>query len=400
MTLDICESNEASDCVSAEMRCRNTVYNGGHESGAIMIFRPCVSMLLAVAIAGLLAACVREQRTPVQNAPIRAANAPAPKPELKTDDSNNVDTPDKGVGDKKIKLPPPVVETPPPAGMLMAPIVPLRTISGGKSAITELELKLATDGAAFRALWLRHNKEEAAPAIDFEKEMLVAVFSGNKRAASAVFHHVLKGRRYYMDIELGAELEKPGEAPFALFVMPKLSAPIVLEDRIWPDKKLPARFETLAVLQPDAPLLEKHEWWPVAQYSGKDSGIGSTEGKTEVVCFFGAEEWKKLWGQITPGKEFPTKQGGTSFAILGGKTANAARIELVDVLMGKDLLVFRFEEIVDAELGRDTIPYLMLTLPNNDSADETDVGLFFEQRNGKKFEGVDPKCVFIEEYRK
>jgi len=70
------------------------------------------------------------------------------------------------------------------------------------------------------------------------------------------------------------------------------------------------------------------------------------------------------------------------------------------MMMGADLLVFRFERVIDASLGRDTFPYLVLELPQVDDPSEPEFGLFFEQRNGKQFEGVDPKGVFIDEYRK
>ncbi len=318
---------------------------------------------------------------------------------LKADETPKADTHDRKTDDVRIKLPTP--EKSPPPGQLMVPIVPLRTISGTRSAITELEVKLATDGAAMRALWQRHNKEEAAPSVDYEKEMVLAVFAGNRHPVAPIFHHVLKGLRYYVDLELGAPAEQAGEAAFALFVLPRLNAPIVVENRLWPDKKVPARFETLAVLQSEKPLLPKHTWWPVAQYSGNDSAIGEAEGKAEVVITYGLDN---LWRQFAPGKAAPERKGGAGILILGGKTKNGAPLELYDIMLGANQLVFRFERGIDASLTRDTTPYLVLELPQIDDPSEPEFGLFFEEREPNEklplFKGVDPKSVFIDEYRK
>lgn len=368
-----------------------------------MLMRLLGFMFFALALSGMLASCVHERQQPVNEG--QCANN-ATKPVLKSDDTKKVDTHDKGVGGRKMKLPPPVTHPPteppndvPGTGQLMAPIVPLRTISGSKSAITKLEVQLATDSAAMLELWLRHNRVEATPRIDFANEMVLAVFSGARRSKPAEFHQALKGRRYYVDLDLGVESEQAGEGAFALFVMPRLIAPIVVENRIWPDKKLPARFETLAVLQSDAPLLKEHEWWPVAQYSGNDSAIGNAEGNAEVVVTYGLNG---LWSQFAPGKAAPERKGGTGILILGGNSKNGAPLALYDVMMGANTLVFRFERGIDTTLARDTMPYLVLELPQIDSPEETDVGLFFEERESNeklpRFKGVEQKRVFIVEY--
>ncbi len=231
--------------------------------------------------------------------------------------------------------------------------------------------------------------------------MVLAVFAGNRHPVAPIFHHVLKGQRYYVDLELGAPVEQAGEAAFALFVMPRLDAPIVVENRIWPDKKVPAKFETLAVLQADAPLLEKHAWWPVQQFSGNDSAIGDTEGNAEVVITYGLDN---LWRQFAPGKAAPERKGGAGILILGGKTKDGVPLALYDVMMGANMLVFRFERGIDTSLARETNPYLVLELPQIDDPSEPELGLFFEERepNEKlpRFKGVEQKCVFIDEYRK
>lgn len=358
-----------------------------------------ISFTLPALALALLTACVHQKPQPV-NDPTCASNAT--KPVLESDDTPKVDTHDKGVGGKKMKLPPPVTHPPEaPPGKLMAPIVPLRTISGTRSAITELEVQLATESAAMLALWLRPDKEEAAPSVDFAKEMVLAVFSGARHSKPAEFHHILKGRRYYVDLELGGESEQAGVGAFALFVLPKLDAPIVVENRIWPDKNVPARFETLAMLQSDAPLLPKHDWWPVQEFSGNDSAIGEAKGIAEVVITYGLDN---LWRQFAPGKAAPERKGGASVLILGGKTKNGARLELYDVMMGANMLVFRFERGIDASLARDTTPYLVLELPQIDDPSEPELGLFFEEREPDAklpgFKGLDQKCVFIDEYRK
>ncbi|MCC6151055.1 MAG: hypothetical protein IT461_12455 [Planctomycetes bacterium] len=362
-------------------------------------------MFFALALTGVLASCARERQQPVNEPPCASD---ATKPVLKSDDTQETDTHDRKPDRVKIKLPPPANTPPseppnvePGSGQLMEPIVPLRTIGGTNSAITTLEVHLVTESAAMLELWLRHNRVEAAPKIDFANEMVLAVFSGARRSKPAEFHQALKGRRYYVDLELGPESEQTGEAAFALFVMPRLDAPIVVENRIWPDKKVPARFETLAVLQSDKPLLPEHAWWPVQQFSGNDSAIGDAEGKAEVVITYGLDN---LWRQFAPGKAAPERKGGAGILILGGKTQNGARLALYEVLMGANTLVFRFERGIEEGPARDTMPYLVLELPQIDDPSEPELSLFFEEREpGEKlprFKGVEQKSVFIVEYKK
>ena len=73
-------------------------------------------------------------------------------------------------------------------------------------------------------------------------------------------------------------------------------------------------------------------------------------------------------------------------------------------MMGANTLVFRFERGIEATLARDTMPYLVLELPQIDHPSEPELGLFFEEREPgeeqPRFKGVEQKCVFIDEYRK
>jgi hypothetical protein len=51
---------------------------------------------------------------------------------------------------------------------------------GSRSAIDELKEATARTPAEWQALWKQHGGNEAAPAVDFTKEMIAAVFLGTR----------------------------------------------------------------------------------------------------------------------------------------------------------------------------------------------------------------------------
>jgi hypothetical protein len=57
----------------------------------------------------------------------------------------------------------------------------LRTIDkGAASNVDDAKTAVVRDAAAWKALWQRHASDRELPAVDFSKEMVVAVFLGSR----------------------------------------------------------------------------------------------------------------------------------------------------------------------------------------------------------------------------
>jgi hypothetical protein len=68
---------------------------------------------------------------------------------------------------------------------LLALALPVRAqelrLAGQRSEIKEARTAVVRTAAEFQALWKQHNPSQAAPAVDFDKEIVVAVFLGERR---------------------------------------------------------------------------------------------------------------------------------------------------------------------------------------------------------------------------
>lgn len=64
--------------------------------------------------------------------------------------------------------------------LLAAPASAWDRIEGQRSGIRSFHVEAVQDEAAWQALWARHNPNEPAPAVDFSREQVAAVFLGMK----------------------------------------------------------------------------------------------------------------------------------------------------------------------------------------------------------------------------
>jgi hypothetical protein len=70
------------------------------------------------------------------------------------------------------------------AGMSAQATLPLRTVEkGATSNVDAAKQAVARTAAEWAALWKTHDYDRPAPAIDFSKEMIVAVFMGSRPTA-------------------------------------------------------------------------------------------------------------------------------------------------------------------------------------------------------------------------
>lgn len=54
-------------------------------------------------------------------------------------------------------------------------------LAGQRSEIKDARMVVARTAEEFQALWKQHNPAQAAPAVDFDKQIVVAVFLGERR---------------------------------------------------------------------------------------------------------------------------------------------------------------------------------------------------------------------------
>lgn len=117
---------------------------------------------------------------------------------------------------------------------------PIRTIDkGANSNIDDRLTASARSAAEWAALWKKHNYDKPAPAVDFSKEMIVAVFMGSRPTAG-----------FAVDITSAAEREgklvvsyretRPGggaitaqvlTSPYHIVAVPKSALAVVFEKR-------------------------------------------------------------------------------------------------------------------------------------------------------------------------
>lgn len=64
--------------------------------------------------------------------------------------------------------------------LVAAPSFAWDRIDGQRSGIKTFHVEAVQDEAAWKALWARHNPNEPAPAVDFTREQVAAVFLGER----------------------------------------------------------------------------------------------------------------------------------------------------------------------------------------------------------------------------
>lgn len=263
--------------------------------------------------------------------------------------------------------------------------------TGLDSAIASREYILATNADELAALWQRHAPEKIKPRLDFAKEVLLAVFSGAGYEADVKITQIFMGRRYYIDVECGDKPKEPAAkplTPYGMFVLPKVSAPIVIQEFYWPDREGPGRYTLVKTFQPDGPLLKQHEWWPVKHWAGKESELGREDGKSEVVATSGDQEWARLWKLHSPKTNPPASLGNVVLSVFAGKTKNGKAVVMDDLLISKDLILLRFHRESDAVAKEEkfTKPFGMFVLPIRDDQNEAEYTLLFEELESTKLD--------------
>jgi len=294
--------------------------------------------------------------------------------------------------------------------------------TGFDSAIASREYTLATNADELAALWLRHAPERIKPRLNFDKEMLMAVFSGSGYEAEVKISQIFVGRRYYIEVKCGDKPKEPSAkplTPYGMFVLPKVLAPIVIQELYWPDREGPGWYTLVKTFQPDGPLLKQHEWWPIKHWAGKDSELGREDGKSEVVATSGSEEWARLWKLHSPKTKPPALPGMVVLSVFAGNTKNGKAVVMDDLLISKDFILLRFHRESDtvAKEEKFSKPFGMFVLPDRNDPSEAEYTLLFEELESTKidengtavprtkddpprYEAVPQSRIHISEYKK
>ncbi len=182
----------------------------------------------------------------------------------------------------------------------------LRQWTGADSGIKKASSRVVTDQAGWTALWAEHVVRSAdervsikLPEVDFENELVVAVFAGETFNSRGFFvQDLLQGATrltlrvdestYQTDGPNGGGVKV---TPFGMFVLARTAAPIVLEENV----------QSLLGNQPLWKTLEA-AWKPMSDFAtpmvayeinSSDSGTGGN-GATRFLTARNDQEWGQL----------------------------------------------------------------------------------------------------------
>jgi hypothetical protein len=117
-------------------------------------------------------------------------------------------------------------------------VQPLRSIEKGAQSNVDDRLQAsARTSAEWTALWKKHNFDKPAPAVDFSKEMVVAVFMGSRPTAGFAVEIVsAEERGGKMVVAFRETAPASGTvsaqiltAPYHIVAIPKSTAPVEFE---------------------------------------------------------------------------------------------------------------------------------------------------------------------------
>jgi hypothetical protein len=119
--------------------------------------------------------------------------------------------------------------------MLQAPALPVRTIArGSRSDVTaRAELVVRTSGT-WRLVWARHEGGGTAPFVDFDRDMVIAVFAGSRSVSDGAVD-VLSVAREGRTLVVRYRENHPaadgagahaGSAPFHFVAVPRTRGPV------------------------------------------------------------------------------------------------------------------------------------------------------------------------------
>ena len=116
----------------------------------------------------------------------------------------------------------------------IAPAAFVTVASGGSSAIADAHQAVVRADTEWQALWKRHGAREAAPAIDFSREMIAAVFLGTRPTGGyRVEITALRREADVLVIDILERRPPPGAlvtqaltAPFHIVRLPRHEGPV------------------------------------------------------------------------------------------------------------------------------------------------------------------------------
>ena len=216
----------------------------------------------------------------------------------------------------------------------VAPFKVLREWTGADSQITEGRCDVIGDTASWAKLWIDHKGmggiPPKAPDVDFDKEMVVAVFRGsgwNSRgyyvvemleSGSAVTVRVDENRYQTAN---GADKV----TPYGIFVLPKSDLSIAVEEQVQSLKNQPPIWKSIGGrVQPDRVATPGTLWQPTYTRVG-----GGGPGRQEFRVIYNHDQWNEAVKEIgVTDEQIPMPDFGKSI----GFVALATRLKGLDDL--------------------------------------------------------------------
>ncbi|MCB9933292.1 MAG: hypothetical protein H6841_07720 [Planctomycetes bacterium] len=177
----------------------------------------------------------------------------------------------------------------------------LRQWNGADSSITQAGVRVVTDDEGWVKLWAEHTAPELmeAPVMDFENEVVLAIFGGTSANSLGYFAEVpLMGEREYVLRVDEKTYQTMGRGdtvtPYGIFVLTRTDRPVYVEENvqsligrppIW--KRHTPAYQPL--ITPRYPL--EGSWTVQRQWQGSDSLIE----QRELHVIRDAQSFDKLW---------------------------------------------------------------------------------------------------------
>jgi hypothetical protein len=225
----------------------------------------------------------------------------------------------------------------------------LRQWTGENSRVTRAQTRLVYDDEGWTALWNEH-AGTAAPAVNFEREIVLAVFGGDKlNSRGYTVREILQGEyRYTLRLEeehfqtAGPDGGGVRCAPFAMFALPRTEAAIHMELNVQGIKRAAPLWQPL-----EAKWKPRSDINPMVSYTIDGTRFGSggfPKTKRRFLVARDAAQWQELNNDINTGQDkLPAVDWDQYIAVAATEAApaNTDQFELVLAGMNQARVVLR-----------------------------------------------------------
>lgn len=185
-----------------------------------------------------------------------------------------------------------------------APVSVLRSWSGPNSGVKKARAEILTTEDQWKKTWAEHDPAAELPKIDFEREMVLAIFDGDSWNSRGFYvHELLVGDNAATIIRVDeTTYQSMGEGnrvtPFGIFVITRTERPVTVEENVQGIIGKPPQWKPLTARAPmfrDLPTVDKvfTNYRPAQTWTGAAT---RTEGLFMTAT--NDTEWRDMWDKM------------------------------------------------------------------------------------------------------